>query len=216
MQEKTTELICLESSYMHSFSILDSFGDGMCCIEGNGSCILKVNNVTIVEGGDFGKSENFSFKFQKCAGAFDCDDGDASVTSICMKGAATCVSFPRPCHEYGHRVEINMTTCAFPESAHWVIEGENGIVKYEGGPCELSKRTCMSDACLPDGLYHLENTGADAIGSKLTHDDGGSLINEEYLLPGAVKTLVVGDLSLNPTTRIVPTIAPSNTSVVAH
>jgi len=34
-REITTELICLKSKYKYSFSISDSFGDGMCCIEVN-------------------------------------------------------------------------------------------------------------------------------------------------------------------------------------
>ena len=32
-REVITEVICLESNYKYKFSISDSFGDGMCCVE---------------------------------------------------------------------------------------------------------------------------------------------------------------------------------------
>lgn len=51
-----TEVACLgEGSY--TFTISDSYGDGICCSEGDGSYMLVLDGATIREGGDFGDSE---------------------------------------------------------------------------------------------------------------------------------------------------------------
>ena len=44
----------------YSFSIFDSYGDGICCSYGNGSYSLGANDMTI-SGGDFASSEQFNF-----------------------------------------------------------------------------------------------------------------------------------------------------------
>ncbi|NMM48983.1 endonuclease [Marinigracilibium pacificum] len=45
----------------YSFTIYDSYGDGICCFYGNGNYSLDSNNQTIVTGGDFGSSETTYF-----------------------------------------------------------------------------------------------------------------------------------------------------------
>ena len=152
LPEKITEKICLESNYKFSFSISSSFGDGLCCVEGDGSHVWKIDGVAI---GDFKKSEQFWFKFQNCVDDGDYDEGDLSTTSVYKDSGTTCACFPRECHDYGHMVQINATTYNFPESATWVIEDEEEITKHEGGSRELSKRTFTHDACLPDGVHKL-------------------------------------------------------------
>ena len=181
----------------------------MCCVEGQGSYDLKVDDIAIVEGGDFKKSEQFWFKFQNCIDDSDCDEGDLGTTSVCRGRGTTCVYFPRACNEYGHMVYINTTTYNFPESATWVIEDKEGMTKYEGGPYELSKRTFAHDTCLPDGVYKLRNTGSDLIGCRLEIGNDGLVINEEYLQSGETKTIVVGQPLKNPTPQLMPSLTPS-------
>ena len=104
---------------------------------------------------------------------------------------------------------INATTYNFPESATWVIDDEEGIIKHEGGPYELSKRTFTHDACLPDGVYKLRNTGLDLIGCRLGIGNDGLLINVEYLQSGETKIFTIGQPPTNPTPLLMPSMMPS-------
>lgn len=172
MSEKITETICLEHNYLHSFTISDSFGDSTCCVEGDGSCDLKLDGVAIIEGGDFGESEKIWFDFQNCIGDVDCDNSDFSMNSICRNEAAAFAHFPKACHECGHMVNINTTARNCPKSATWVIKDKEGHIHLEGGLREISKRLHVSDVCLPDGICDLISTGSDLIGSTIeTHND---------------------------------------------
>ncbi len=45
----------------YTFTIYDSYGDGICCGYGNGSYSLTSGNVTIASGGNFGSSESTNF-----------------------------------------------------------------------------------------------------------------------------------------------------------
>ena len=148
--EKINEQICLESRHTCSFSITDSFGDGLCYAEGSGSYELKVGEHVIAEGGDFGKSEKFWFTFHDCLLDSDCDDGDYRTMSTCKIEATACLHRPRPCDEYGQIISINVTTLNFPEATGWKIKDHNGDVQLEGGHYELllAHAHKMDFACL--------------------------------------------------------------------
>ncbi len=65
--------VCLEEG-CYTFTILDAFGDGICCGFGNGSYIVSVGGQTVVSGnGEFDSSESTGF----CTTPSDptCDDG---------------------------------------------------------------------------------------------------------------------------------------------
>jgi len=51
------ESACLTNG-VYIFTISDSYGDGMCCDNGNGSYKLTLEGETLQEGGDFGESES--------------------------------------------------------------------------------------------------------------------------------------------------------------
>ena len=210
-REKITESICLENDYEYSFAIFDSFGDGMCCIEGDGSYVVKVDDVAIAQGGDFEKSEKFLFKYQLCNDDSDCDDGDYSTNFSCKSEVSTCIYRPKACNEYGEMVQINATTFNFPESAIWVIEDEEGVIHHEGGPYELSKRTFASNKCLPDGFYRFTNKGSDLVGIKLGVGSEGLSINEEYINIGETREFKVGFPPALPS--FAPSISTSPTPV---
>ena len=89
------EQICLEYGYKYAFFIKDSFGDGMCCVEGEGSYTISIIDEIIKEGGDFGKSDKFSFKFNTCSTDEDCDDEDVSTADTCQPKAETCLYIPK-------------------------------------------------------------------------------------------------------------------------
>jgi len=56
--------ICLPADSCYKFTILDSYGDGICCGYGNGSYSVSVDGETIVSGGEFGYFESTFFNCQ--------------------------------------------------------------------------------------------------------------------------------------------------------
>ncbi|MCB0598048.1 MAG: zinc metalloprotease, partial [Phaeodactylibacter sp.] len=57
----------------YTFTIFDTFGDGICCAQGNGSYTLSDGANTIASGGTFGSSESTPF----CTGGGTCPDADS-------------------------------------------------------------------------------------------------------------------------------------------
>ncbi len=55
----------------YTFTIYDSYGDGICCGYGNGSYALTSGSVTIVQGGAFGSSESTNFCVDTGSGGTD-------------------------------------------------------------------------------------------------------------------------------------------------
>jgi len=209
-REKIKELICLEKNYKYSFLISDSYGDGICCIEGKGSYSIKLDDVIIAEGGDFGKSENFWFKYHQCNQDIDCDNDDYSTSHTCIIEASACVYFPKACQDYGELIDIEIATFNFPESAAWVIEDGEGVIHYEGGPYQMSKRTFSHSKCLPDGVYKFKNTGSDILGIKLVAGDNSLLINEEFMQSNREIIFILGTVPVAPS--VLPSISTSPTS----
>ena len=52
--------VCVPTSNCYSFTIFDSWGDGICCSFGNGSYNVTYGGITVVSGGSFGSSETTS------------------------------------------------------------------------------------------------------------------------------------------------------------
>ena len=59
-EEKITAKICGGQTY--TWEIKDSFGDGICCLEGDGQYSLKLNGGVIHSGGEYGAGEKFTFE----------------------------------------------------------------------------------------------------------------------------------------------------------
>jgi len=57
----TPEMLCLPSNDCYEFTIYDSYGDGMCCAEGDGSYTLTWDDSVVGEGGEFLDSETIEF-----------------------------------------------------------------------------------------------------------------------------------------------------------
>lgn len=94
--------LCLADG-CYTFTISDSFGDGMCCAYGNGSFNLSGPNGTLASGGQFGASASFNF----CVGgepAPTCDDGiqNGDETGVDCGGSAC-----QPCSTGCTYVTIN-------------------------------------------------------------------------------------------------------------
>ncbi|MEL6943783.1 MAG: S8/S53 family peptidase, partial [Bacteroidota bacterium] len=74
-----TEDICLPDG-CYTFTILDSYGDGICCAYGNGSYLLTDGSGTLASGGSFQSSEDTDFSLNaNCGGG---GGGGCSYTTI--------------------------------------------------------------------------------------------------------------------------------------
>lgn len=61
--------VCVDTSICLTFTIYDTYGDGMCCNNGQGKYVVTLNDDTIVSGGSFGYYEVTSFN---CNPGFSC------------------------------------------------------------------------------------------------------------------------------------------------
>jgi hypothetical protein len=52
---------CIPKNKSYTFEIKDTWGDGICCFQGNGKYLLKMNGVKIAEGGQFQFKEKKTF-----------------------------------------------------------------------------------------------------------------------------------------------------------
>ena len=148
------EEICLEFGHTYNFMVFDSFGDGMCCFEGQGSYSLTVNNVTIHTGGNFNASEEIGFKFDSCTNDVECDDGNEATDDYCVSNASTCIYFPKKCTDYGAMFSVNLTTDDRPRETSWSVTDENGLNQFNGGPYEQAENDYFYQQCLAVGAYN--------------------------------------------------------------
>ena len=121
----------------YTFTIFDSYGDGICCSYGNGSYSLSDGANTIASGGAFGSSESTSF----------CTSG----------GGPTCSDGIQNGNETG--VDCGGPDCpACPTCSDGVQNGNETGVDC-GGPDCLACPTCS------DGIQNGNETGVDCGGS---------------------------------------------------
>jgi hypothetical protein len=55
----TEDLCLIDGDY--TFTIFDSFGDGICCVYGSGSYEILLDGVVLFTGGEFGASDSQNF-----------------------------------------------------------------------------------------------------------------------------------------------------------
>ncbi|MFL5753884.1 MAG: hypothetical protein ACJ76F_10795, partial [Bacteroidia bacterium] len=93
----TTSTVCVNSSSCLTFTIHDSYGDGICCAYGNGSYTVQLNGVTVATGSSFTTSQATTFN---CNGQ-QCSWGQSLVT-------------------------IMLTTDNYPNETSWDLKDNNG------------------------------------------------------------------------------------------
>ncbi len=161
-----------------TFTIFDSYGDGICCAYGSGSYNLSDGTNTIASGGAFGSSESTAF----CTGGGGgptCDDGiqngeetgvdcggpDCPACPTCddgvQNGSETGVDCGGPdcppcssgCQENGLALTIVLDN--YPEETSWEIRDAGNAVVASGGAYGANPdgSTVVEDICLPDGCY---------------------------------------------------------------
>eukprot|EP00592_Proboscia_alata_P014929 CAMPEP_0194394622 /NCGR_PEP_ID=MMETSP0174-20130528/123955_1 /TAXON_ID=216777 /ORGANISM="Proboscia alata, Strain PI-D3" /LENGTH=723 /DNA_ID=CAMNT_0039190437 /DNA_START=588 /DNA_END=2759 /DNA_ORIENTATION=- len=183
------ETICLPSSDCFVFNIQDSFGDGICCGNGNGSYDLWLDGELIHSGGDFDMYDEVEFGKDIC------------VLPTCDGDNKTMV--------------LELTTDAYSSETTWTLGGLDGNVIFSGGggneavPRYAQNSTNIEVGCLPpnqcykftifddygDGICCLEGIGSYEISwdGELIHS-GGLFYHDEstyfgYACPSLIPTL---------------------------
>ena len=134
-------LLCLEPG-CYSFTVNDSYGDGICCAYGNGSYTLTLGGNVLATGGDFADSETTEFCIESGIGCTDSDacnyepnattdDGSCEYNSClgCTDQAAC---------NYDANATLDDGTCVSPYDVVYIDEDGDGY----GG-------TAIADWCPP-------------------------------------------------------------------
>lgn len=132
----------------YSFTINDSYGDGICCSYGNGSYSVSGGGTTYASGASFGSSESTDFCLGNSGPTPTCDDGiqNGSETGIDCGG----------------------TDCdACPTCSDGVQNGNETGVDCGGPDCDACP-TCS------DGVQNGDETGVDCGGTNCSPCGGGS------------------------------------------
>ena len=67
------------------FTIEDSFGDGICCNEGQGKYTISINDSEVSSGGEFGFNEIITYNLNQCNEDSECDDLDDCTDDKCIE-----------------------------------------------------------------------------------------------------------------------------------
>jgi len=76
------ENVCVPQNSNVTFTIYDSYGDGICCSWGNGSYDVDVCGTTVASGGNFGSYESTSFNVGTCSDACAGDEVEVTITIL--------------------------------------------------------------------------------------------------------------------------------------
>ena len=133
-------LLCLEPG-CYSFTVNDSYGDGICCAYGNGSYTLTLGGNDLATGGDFADSETTEFCIESGIGCTDLmratmnpmqppTMGRVNTTLVSDALSAAC--------NYDANATLDDGTCVLPFDVVYIDEDGDGY----GG-------TAIADWCPP-------------------------------------------------------------------
>ena len=194
----------------YTFTMYDSFGDGICCTYGDGSYALTVDGSAVASGGDYGDSESTTF----CVGgAFGCTDATACNydeeaefdNGTCDFSCYGCTD-PESCNYDaeatiddgscigdGIAVTISVTTDTWPGETTWSLSDSTGAVLLSGGPYTTNGITDEQSVCVGEGCYTFNI--ADSFGDGIFDPGGYSLTVDGTLIASG------GDFEFGETTE---------------
>ena len=173
-----------------TFSIFDSFGDGICCTWGSGDYALTVEGTLVASGGDYATEESTTF----CAGLdYGCTDATAcnydedalNDSGSCDFSCYGCTNADAcnydsdatlddgNCILEGVPVTIAVTTDLYPNEITWTLSDSLGNALSSGGPYSAGGSTYEVVACVPEGCYTF--TIADSFGDGIYAPGGYTL-----------------------------------------
>ena len=127
--------IVLPDGY-YTFSIIDSYGDGICCAYGNGSYTLQVGSTVVKTGGEFGSQESTPFGI--CNNVLPTSAPTNSPTSSPTASPTTCDT-----------VQVKIITDTYPVETSWQLTDATSAVVLSGGGYTVSD-TYISEVCVDD------------------------------------------------------------------
>ena len=140
--QSATEDLCLNAD-TYTFTINDSYGDGICCSYGNGAYSVLVDGSEVASGAQFTSAEATAFTVEDTSGGSTGDgstgDGSTDDGSTGSSCAATAGTLTLITDNYGSETSWNITNSSGTE----VISG-NGY---------SSNQTYSEDICLDDDTY---------------------------------------------------------------
>lgn len=171
----------------YTFTIYDSFGDGICCAYGSGNYDLTVDGSTVASGGEYGESESTTFCVggsYGCTDATACNyDADAELDNGTCEFSCYGCTDPESCNYDaeatiddgscigdGIAVTVSVTTDTWPGETTWTLSDSTGTVLLSGGPYTGSGTTDEQSICVGDGCYTFSI--ADSFGDGI-FDPGG-------------------------------------------
>ncbi|WP_025743800.1 fibronectin type III domain-containing protein [Aquimarina pacifica] len=133
---------CLDPG-IYTFTLYDSYGDGICCGYGNGSYTLSSNGTTLISGGVFGSSESTTFTI---------GDGikELAVNNIVTTEASKISIFPNPVK---NNEVLNVIVSS--ENTEYNVFDMLGRIVLKG---TLTTQKSINTKNLPSGMYALKLT----------------------------------------------------------
>ena len=158
--------VCITNG-CYLFNMFDSFGDGICCLEGDGSFSVTVGGNLVVTGGQFGSFSSNSFCTNSC---FDgIQNGDETGVDC---GGTSCAPCGPPCID--NLISVETIFDDYPEDISWQIKDatSNGIVASSTTYGQNAGVSAIEVACLADGCYEFTINDSYGDGLCCTYGEG--------------------------------------------
>ena len=121
-----TYTYCVPDTNCYTFTIYDTWGDGICCNYGNGSYVVSQDGSPVVSGGSFASSQSTS-------------------------GIGGCLLPPVSCSANEVEVFISITTDDYPLETSWQLVDQNGSGWFiAAGDLTQQNTTYTWSICVPD------------------------------------------------------------------
>ena len=138
-----TETFCLDTGN-YTFTILDSYGDGICCSYGNGSFAVVVAGTEVVSGDQFTSSQSNSVTVADSSdgssGGTETGGGSSGGTGATDSGASCTAG------------TLSLTTDNYGAETSWAISNSSGT-DIANGNGYSSNTSYSEDICLEDDDY---------------------------------------------------------------
>jgi hypothetical protein len=159
----------------YTFTIEDSYGDGMCCAYGEGSfTVTNPSGGVLFTGGQFGSQTSNDF----CVTEDLCNDGiqNGDETGIDC-GGSQCPSCPIVCLD--NWVYLGLRLDQYPAETAWQIKDSSGTVLHSGSGYTVKNQLVIDSFCLPDACYEFYITDSYGDGICCQFGNGFFLLTNE-------------------------------------
>ncbi len=118
-----SDTVCIPSNLCTSFSMMDSFGDGMCCSHGNGGYEVVIGGNIVASGGDIGNEETTFFN---CPPGSTCSDAAAiGLGTYTAPNTDYWYEFTAPSSGMYLVTTCNLASC---DTKIWIYDTCSGII----------------------------------------------------------------------------------------